>query len=193
MKNILKNYYSSLNEHKRLIENFINIKKFQNILKISKIIAKCLKYGGTVFWCGNGGSASDSQHLSAELIGRLKKNRKPLKSISLSSNISVLTCISNDFGYKKIFSRQLEALGSKKDVLICISTSGNSKNIIEILKIAKKKKIMTISFLGNNGGKSLKLSKNHLLVDSKDTARIQEMHIFLGQIICDNVEKILKL
>ena len=115
-------------------------------------MSNCIKNKGTVFWCGNGGSASDSLHLSAELIGRLNKNRRPLASISLSGNPSTLTCISNDFGYNKVFSRQIEALG-KNDVLVAISTSGNSLNIIDAIKMAKKK-MKIISLLGKSGEKA---------------------------------------
>lgn len=192
-KTLKKDFEISIHEHQILVDKIKNSKNLKNINQISNIIANSLKKAGTIFWCGNGGSASDSQHLSAELIGRLKKNRRPLRSISLSSNISAITCISNDFGYDKIFSRQIEGLANKNDVIICISTSGNSKNILEALKMAKKKRIKTISFLGSEGGKAIKFSQNSIVIPSKNTARIQEMHIFLGQLICSNVEKILKL
>lgn len=192
-KILKRDFEISIHEHQILVDKINNSKDLKNINRISNMIANSLKKGGTTFWCGNGGSASDSQHLSAELLGRLKKNRRPLRSISLSSNISAITCISNDFGYDKIFSRQIEGLAKKNDIIACISTSGNSKNILEALKIAKRKKIKTISFLGGNGGKALKLSQNSIVIPSKNTARVQEMHIFLGQLICSNVEKILKL
>ena len=156
-------------------------------------MSNCIKNKGTVFWCGNGGSASDSLHLSAELIGRLNKNRRPLASISLSGNPSTLTCISNDFGYNKVFSRQVEALGKKNDVLVAISTSGNSLNILDAIKMAKKKKMKIISLLGKSGGKSKGLSNINIIIPSNSTARIQEMHILIGHIICDLTEKKLKL
>ncbi len=117
-----------IQNHRKALE-MIDNKFKRKIISVSKVLSKSLKKGGTIYWCGNGGSASDSMHLSTELIGRFKKNRKPLKSISLSSNASALTCISNDFGFENLFSRQIEALGKKNDVLIAISTSGNSKNI----------------------------------------------------------------
>jgi D-sedoheptulose 7-phosphate isomerase len=188
-----KEIHNSFYEHRKLLDSIYSKKFSKKIINISNIIAKSLKSGGMIFWCGNGGSASDSQHLSAELIGRLKKNRKPLRSISLSSNIAGITCISNDFGYHKLFSRQLEGLGKKNDVIVCITTSGKSKNIIEVLKMARRKKIKSIGFLGGNGGAAIKQANTSLLIPSKNTARIQEMHIFLGQLICSNVEKILKL
>ena len=132
-------------------------------------------------------------HLSAELIGRLKKNRIPLRSISLSSNPATITCISNDFGFENLFSRQIQALGKKDDILVSISTSGNSKNIIKAINQAKVNKLKTISLLGNKGGKCRGKSNIDLIVNSKSTARIQEVHITMGQIICELIEKDLKL
>ena len=166
------------------------------INKIDQLAKKCClahNNGGKIIFAGNGGSASDCQHLAAELIGRFEKDRPPLKSISLNTDTSVITALSNDYSYDTVYQRQLEILGDAKDLLVVISTSGNSKNILEALKIAKRKKIKTISFLGGNGGKALKLSQNSIVIPSKNTARVQEMHIFLGQLICSNVEKILKL
>jgi len=163
------------------------------IYKAAKMISSCLKNNGTVFWCGNGGSASDSLHLSAELIGRFKKNRIPLKSISLAGNPSTLTCISNDFGYDNLFSRQIKALGTAKDILIPITTSGTSKNILKAIDQAKKNKLKIISFLGCKGGKCKGKSNLDLIVSSSSTARIQEAHIMIGHIICDLVEKEMKL
>ena len=190
--NSLKIINDNINEHfntLKLINNDIKNK----ILLSSKIISKSLKKGGTILWCGNGGSASDSLHLSTELIGRFKKNRKPLSSISLSSNSAALTCISNDYGFENLFSRQIEALGKSKDILIVISTSGNSKNILKAIEQAKKNRLFTIGFLGNNGGKCKRKTDLEITIQSKSTARIQEMHIMIGQIICDLVERELKL
>jgi D-sedoheptulose 7-phosphate isomerase len=191
------NQKNLINTH--FLEHINSLKKIQekpfidNIILASKIISKALKNKKTVFWCGNGGSASDSMHLSAELLGRFKKNRRPLKSISLTGNPASLTCISNDFGYLNIFSRQIEGLGNNGDVLVAISTSGNSKNIIKAINQAKKKKLYVISFLGNNGGLCKGKSDLDLIVKSKSTARIQEMHIFIGHVLCDLIEKKMKL
>ena len=136
MNNLTKIVQSHLYEHEKILQK--NIQNLTNkIVKASKIILKSLANKGTIFWCGNGGSASDSMHLSAELIGRYKK-RMPLKSISLLSDPASITCISNDFGFEKIFSRQINALAGKGDVLIALSTSGNSKNILEAIKEGKK-------------------------------------------------------
>ncbi len=188
MNNLTKIVQSHLNEHEKILQK--NIQNLTNkIVKASKIILKSLANKGTIFWCGNGGSASDSMHLSAELIGRYKKKRMPLKSISLLSDPASITCISNDFGFEKIFSRQINALAGKGDVLIALSTSGNSKNILEAIKEGKKKSLKVISFLGKNGGKCKGLSDVEININSKSTARIQEMHMLAGHIICDLIEK----
>ena len=181
-----------IQNHRKALE-MIDNKFKRKIISVSKVLSKSLKKGGTIYWCGNGGSASDSMHLSTELIGRFKKNRKPLKSISLSSNASALTCISNDFGFENLFSRQIEALGKKNDVLIAISTSGNSKNILKAIEQANRNKLFTIGMLGKNGGKCKNKSDIDLIVKSSSTARIQEMHIMIGQIICELIEQELKL
>ena len=182
----------SFREHLRTI-NLVDMELPEKISSASKIMSKSLRNGGTIFWCGNGGSASDSLHLSAELIGRFKKNRAPLKSISLSGNSSTITCISNDFGYENLFSRQIEALGRAGDILVAISTSGNSKNIVKAIIQAKINKLKVISFLGHKGGKCKGKGSLDLIVNSNSTARIQESHITIGHIICDLVEKELKL
>ena len=156
---------------------------------ISEISSKLL-LGGRIFICGNGGSAADAQHLAAEFLVRLRPNvnRQPLPALSLAMDTSTLTACGNDYSFNKIFSRNLEALANEKDILIAISTSGNSKNIIEVLKTARKKKITSICLLGSGGGKAKKLSDINLIVDCNITARIQECHIFLGHFIFENVE-----
>mgnify|MGYP000931688603 CR=1 FL=1 len=156
-----------------------------------KEIYKKIKKGGKVFLCGNGGSAADAQHLAAEFLVRLrpKINRKPIAAISLATDISTITACGNDYSFNDIFSRNLEALGCSKDLLIVISTSGQSKNILNVLKIAKKKRILSIAFLGNGGGKAVKDSDISLIIKSSITARIQESHILLGHYIFEEVEK----
>jgi len=159
-------------------------------LAIEKIYYKiCL--GGKIFLCGNGGSAADAQHLAAEFLVRLrpKINRPPIAAISLATDVSTITACGNDYSFNYIFSRNLEALGCDKDILIAISTSGQSKNILNVLKTAKQKKILSISFLGNNGGKAKKNSDISLIIKSRITARIQESHILLGHYIFEEVEK----
>ena len=178
--------------HNELLEMISNNLE-QNIVKTSLDIANGLKSGATLFFCGNGGSASDSQHLAAEFIGRFKNIRRPLKAISLNTDTSVITAIANDFGYDEIYSRQLEGLGKKNDMLFVISTSGRSPNVINALLKAKNMNIKTFSLLGKTGGEALVNSDNSILIPSDQTDRIQEFHILIGHIICALVEKELDL
>ena len=164
-------------------KNFI--KKF---IKLTSILEKAISNGNKIIFFGNGGSAADSMHLAAELVVKYKKKRKPLAAIALSANTANITAIGNDFNFKYIFSRQLEALAQKGDVAFAISTSGNSDNIIEAIKYANKNGLMSVVFSGNNGGKLKKFSKNILLIPSKKTSIIQIYHLFFGQIICDYLE-----
>tara|TARA_B110000037_G_scaffold200280_1_gene240754 strand:- start:853 stop:1431 length:579 start_codon:yes stop_codon:yes gene_type:complete len=181
-----------LSEHRDVI-NSINDLFVDQIYSCAEVILNTLINGGTVFWCGNGGSSSDCQHLAAELIGRYDKNRRPIRSVSLTSDTAVLTCIANDFGYDEIFSRQLEGLGKPGDTLIAISTSGKSQNVINAIIQAKKMKINTVGFLGKGGGEALSLCSNTIVIPSKTTARVQEMHILFGHILCDLIEEGLDL
>jgi D-sedoheptulose 7-phosphate isomerase len=162
--------------------------------KIMKSIEKiiiAIKKGKTVFLCGNGGSAADAQHLAAEMLVRLRPNvnRKSIPFLSLAMDTSTLTACGNDYGYDYIFSRPLEALAKKGDILIVISTSGNSQNILEALKLAKKKQIFSIGFLGGSGGKAKKYCDLPIIIQSSKTARIQESHIFLGHYILEQCER----
>ena len=178
----------NLNELKKLITN-LTTDEISMISKISSLVINTIKSGGCIFWCGNGGSASDSQHLAAELIGRFKNNREPYKSISLTADSSVITCISNDFGYENLFSRQLEGLGNKGDLVITLSTSGNSINLKNLLEKAKEKGINSVAILGKGGGLIKDLADYTLIINSNNTARIQEVHILIGHIICQIVEE----
>ena len=166
-------------------------KSLGNINKSIKLITNSIKKKNKIFLCGNGGSAADAQHLAAEFLVRLNKHvkRGPIPALSLALDSSTLTACSNDFSFDNIFSRNLEALGNKNDVLIVISTSGNSKNILNVLKKAKDKKIKTIGFFGKNGGRAKNKTDLPIFVDSTATARIQESHIFLGHFIFNEVEK----
>jgi D-sedoheptulose 7-phosphate isomerase len=159
-----------------------------NFDKCAKAIADTLKKSGTVFWCGNGGSAAESSHLAVELIGRFKNNRKSLPSISLNADSSAITCIANDFGYEEIFARQLEGLGKKEDMLIVLSTSGESENILRVLRKAKDMGITSIALLGKGGGRAASLSNLAIVVNSDETARIQEIHLLLGHTFCEYAE-----
>lgn len=164
----------------------INIKTIE---RAAKLLQRSLKAKGKILLCGNGGSAADCQHIAAEFVGRFKKERKALPALALTTDTSALTCIANDYGYKDIFSRQIEGLGVKKDVLIAISTSGNSVNVLEAVKKAKRLGIKTIGLTGNRGGKLGKLCAIHINVPSSNTARIQESHICIGHILCELAEK----
>ena len=185
--------------HRKLIqENFTSlvslIKNLPNEIFLTleseaTKIAEVIKNGGTIFWCGNGGSAADSQHLSAELIGRLVNNRIPLSSISLNADISALTCIANDFGYERIFERQLNGLARNGDYLIVLSTSGTSPNILQALSAAKVIGVRTLALLGKSGGEAFRLSDSSIVISSDTTARIQEMHKIIGHNICQIVER----
>ena len=174
-------------EHKSVIDSMDQL--YDSIEKVAVVLINCLKNEGTIFWCGNGGSAADSQHLAGELVGRFCGDRRPLKSISLNADTAVMTCIVNDYGYEHIFSRQIEGIGTEGDVLIGISTSGNSININNALIMANQKKIETIGLLGKGGGDALNLSKYSVVVPSDSTARVQEMHILIGHILCDMIEE----
>ena len=174
-------------EHRSVIDSMDQL--YDSIEKVAVVLINCLKNEGTIFWCGNGGSAADSQHLAGELVGRFCGDRRPLKSISLNADTAVMTCIVNDYGYEHIFSRQIEGIGTEGDVLIGISTSGNSININKALIMANQKKIETIALLGKGGGGALELARYNLVVQSNSTARVQEMHILIGHILCDLIEE----
>ena len=148
----------------------------------------CIESGGKVIFCGNGGSFGDSQHLSAEFTGKYAKDREPMASVALGTNSSSMSAIGNDYGYESVFSRELEAIGKKEDILICITTSGNSKNILEVLKSAEEMNIKYFILTGNSGG-ALKDEASCIKVPSDITGRIQESHIMIGQIVCQIVEE----
>ena len=148
-----------------------------------------LQDGGKLLIFGNGGSAADAQHIAAELVGRYKINRKGIPAIALTTDTSTITAISNDFGYERIFERQLEALANEGDVLIGISTSGKSDNVISALKLASKLNCVTIGFSGQDGGEMNEICNINLVVPSEDTPRIQEIHIVIGHIICHLIDQ----
>lgn len=148
----------------------------------------CLKNGGKILFFGNGGSAADAQHLATELVVRFRKNRPSLAAIALTTDTSALTAIGNDFGFEDIFSRQVEGLGRKGDVVIGISTSGNSPNVLKALKLAREMGLVTVGFGGGTGGKLPEVSDISLIVPSAVTARIQECHILLGHMLCGAIE-----
>jgi len=158
------------------------------IESIAKLIIDSLKSNGKIILFGNGGSAADAQHIAAELVGRYKTNRKGLAAIALTTDTSALTAISNDFGYENVFKRQLEALLNKNDLVIGISTSGNSPSVISALEYAKSLHAKVIGFSGAQGGKMNDICDINLVIPSNDTPRIQEMHIFVGHTICHLID-----
>jgi D-sedoheptulose 7-phosphate isomerase len=163
--------------------------KNANIIEeVVAVMLAALKQGNKILFCGNGGSAADSQHIAAEFIGRFKKERQSLAAVALTTDTSILTAIGNDYGFDFVFSRQVEGIANEGDVLVGISTSGNSKNVIEAVNLAKKMNVKTVSFTGNDGGPLGSLTDFHINVPSSDTARIQESHICIAHIICELVE-----
>jgi len=177
----------ALEEGVRIGEKLIGL--VPQIAQASRIIIDCLNSGGKVMICGNGGSAADSQHIAAELVGRFKRERRALAAIALSTDSSILTSLANDYSFDRVFSRQVEALGSAGDLLILISTSGNSANLIEAARAAKVGEIGTMALLGRDGGKVVGEVDFSIIVPSSDTARIQEGHMLIYHIICDLVEE----
>lgn len=159
------------------------------VTKAIKMQIEALKNGNKILLAGNGGSAADSQHFAAELVGRFKMERKGLPAIALTTDSSNLTSIGNDYGFDKVFSRQVEALGEEGDVFIGISTSGNSKNIIEAVLEAKNRGVKTIGLLGRNGGELAKICDLSIVIPYENTARVQEIHIMTIHLMCEFIEK----
>ena len=159
------------------------------ILMAANTVRGSLSSGGKLLLMGNGGSAADCQHIAAELVGRFKKERKAIPALALTVDSSTLTALGNDYGFETIFSRQVEAFATPKDSIIGISTSGNSKNVISALRLAQKIGAKTIGFMGNDGGEMKNFVDVGIIVPSNDTARIQEVHITIGHIICEIVEQ----
>ena len=171
------------------IKNKIVEDGVEQIEKAAEVFINCIKNGGKILWCGNGGSAGDAQHLATELMGGMTDHdRKPIPSIALTTDSSFLTAWSNDTDFESIFSRQIQGLGEEGDVLVGISTSGNSKNVINALKQAKYKNLKTISLTGKTGGNLDGVGDITIKVPSNDTQRIQESHIMIGQILCSLLE-----
>lgn len=179
---------------KEIIENHINVTEnlvdnIDTIKKICDLTLKTIQNNNKILLCGNGGSASDASHIAAEFVGRFEDDRQPLSAISMNDNISSITAIANDYGFEQIFSRQIQTYGNKNDLLIAISTSGNSINVINAVKAAIEKKIAVVIFTGENAGKMNDFDCLKLKIKSKNVARIQEMHILVGHIICKYVEE----
>jgi len=182
---------------KKAIKNTIETKKkiladkntLSIIEKVTEEMIKAFKNDKKVLLCGNGGSAADAQHIAAELSGKFYLDRKPLFAEALHTNTSFLTAVANDYSYEEVFTRAVKSMGREGDILIGISTSGNSLNVIKAIETANKKKLLTIGLTGKSGGKMKDLCKYLIKVPSTDTPRIQESHILIGHIICEIVEK----
>lgn len=184
-------YHQALEEHRRLFDGLAALAPA--VERVADRLAAALQAGGKLMLCGNGGSAADSQHLAAELTGRLVDDRRPLAGLALSTDSSALTCIGNDYGFDAIFERQVRALGRPGDALILISTSGNSTNLLKAAEAARALGVLAIGLLGRDGGKLLPLCDDAVVVPSRTTARIQEAHIFIGHHWCAQIEQRLGL
>jgi D-sedoheptulose 7-phosphate isomerase len=161
----------------------------QGVLEaIAHAMTATLRSGGKILWCGNGGSAADSQHLAAEIVGRFRRERRGLPSVALTTDSSILTSVANDYGFESVFSRQVEALGAPGDMLVGISTSGNSPNVVAALETARAQGLVTVAFTGAGGGRLAPLADHLFSVVSRDAARIQEAHILAGHMLCDWIE-----
>ena len=185
MKSIIENEFD---EHSKAINSSIKL-VIDDIENAAKICIECLKNGNKILIFGNGGSAADAQHIAAEITGKYKTNRKGLAAIALTTDSSVLTAIGNDFGFENVFERQVQALANSGDTLIGISTSGSSPNVINALKLASDLNCSTIGFSGINGGNFNSICDVNIVVNSKDTPRIQEIHILIGHTICHLIDQ----
>ena len=183
MIEVIKSELRLHNEVSRAMENLVD-----RIRLIAQQAIKTLESQGKIILFGNGGSAADAQHIAAELVGRYKTSRKGLPAIALTTDTSALTSIGNDFGYEHIFSRQLEALLNKNDLVIGLSTSGNSSNVIKALEYANNYGVTVIGLSGGDGGKMNSICNINLVIPSNDTPRIQEMHIFVGHTLCHLID-----
>lgn len=180
-------FQNAIAEHLSVVDA---IRQLQSVLKrIATAMSQAILNDRKILWCGNGGSAADSQHLAAELVGRFLRERRALPSIALTTNTSILTAIGNDYGYDHVFRRQVEALGVPGDLLVGLSTSGNSRNVVNALKTAQEIGLFTVSFTGQSGGAMTEFSHEILCIPSATTPRIQEAHILCGHMLCDFIER----
>ncbi len=184
VKQTIKDEFSS---HLETINKVIETME-ESLVQASQLAVETLKNGNKVLLCGNGGSAADAQHIAAELTGRYKTERRGLPGIALTTDTSALTAIGNDYGYDRVFDRQVEALANKGDLIIGISTSGNSKNIVSALKLGRELGCKTLGFSGRDGGAMNEVCDINLIVPSNNTPRIQEMHILFGHTICQIID-----
>lgn len=186
MEKIKQIIQASIDTKQQVLQNEDLLK---TICDVVKVITDAFKNGSRVYFCGNGGSAADAQHLAAEFSGRFYKERKALPAEALHCNTSYLTAVANDYGYDVVYSRMIDGIGESGDVLVGLSTSGNSGNILKAFEVAKEKKIVTIAFTGLTGGQMKSVSDYLINIPSTDTPRIQESHIMIGHIVCQLVEE----
>jgi D-sedoheptulose 7-phosphate isomerase len=186
MSDFSSNLNRAINDSVRTLESLKDLGR--EVSRAVDLIEQCLRAGNKLLVCGNGGSATDASHFATELVVRFAKDRRALPTISLSSDIGILTATGNDYGFNEIFARQVAALGVPGDVLICLTTSGKSKNLIRALEEAKARKLKTIAFLGRGGGSTLGIADVDLLIESDSTARVQEAHKLLLHVLCEVIE-----
>ena len=175
-------------EHLEVTNAVMQSDIMEQIERVATVVKTALANGKKVLFCGNGGSAADSQHLAAEFVGRFQKERQGLPAIALTVDTSILTAVGNDYGFDKVFARQVEALGNEGDVLVGISTSGTSRNVVAAVELAKTKGIYCVGMTAANGAKMAELCDECIAVPAKVTARAQEMHILIGHILCELVD-----
>jgi len=166
-------------------------KNRSGLICLAEHISQAFRSGAKLMLCGNGGSAADAQHLAAEFVNRFQLERPPLAALALTTDTSIITSIANDYGYEEIFSKQVKALGMSGDILLGISTSGKSRNVLSAIKTAREKGLFTVAFSGGNGGEMATVVDLSLVVETDHTARVQETHIFAGHLVCEMVEHIL--
>ena len=181
-----ENLQKAIAEHQAMFAKLADL--IPQISQVAEELKACLKRGGKILLMGNGGSAADSQHIAAEIVGRFKKERRGLAAIALTTDTSIITSVGNDYGYDYIFARQIEALCRPEDVVVGITTSGNSKNVVAAIEEANRLGATTIGLTGGTGGKLNDLCKFNLIMPSSDTPRIQEAHIFVGHSLCELLE-----
>ena len=184
---IIATFQASIDTKQALIND---TKRLEGLLEVANVASSTIKAGHKIMLCGNGGSAADSQHIAAELIGRFEKERRSMAAIALTTDTSALTAIGNDYGYDQVFARQVEGLGQSGDLLIGISTSGNSKNVVKAMEVAQSKGIRTVALVGDKPEGAMQAIADYVLAaPSTNTARIQECHILVGHVLCELVEQ----
>jgi phosphoheptose isomerase len=190
MSNISSNLNRAIGDSVRMLESLKNLEP--EVSRAASLIGECFRTGKKLLMCGNGGSAADASHFATELVVRFAKERRALPAICLTSDSGILTAAGNDYGFDKIFARQVAAFGQAGDVLICFTTSGNSKNVLRALEEAKARKLKTIAFLGRDGGSTVGIADVDLLVEDDSTARIQEAHQLLIHVLCEIIDARIK-